>query len=75
MKQWRLQFPVKIMSRLLNVSRSGFYTWLKREPSLRAQEDERLKVAIKAAHKRTRESYSVRCPVNGLLPKSAFTSD
>src|SRR6266702_4796127 len=60
MKQWRLQFPVNIMSRLFNVSRSGFYTWLKREPSCRAQEDERLKVAIKAAHKRTRESYSAR---------------
>ena len=60
MKQWRLQFPVKIMSRLFEVSRSGFYTWLKREPSRRVQEDERLKVAIKAAHKRTRESYSAR---------------
>ncbi len=60
MKQWRLRFPVKMMSRLLGVSRSGFYSWLKREPSRRAKEDERLKVAIKAAHKRTRESYSAR---------------
>jgi len=60
MKQWRLQFPVKVMCRVLNVSRSGFYTWLQRKPSRRAQEDERLKVAIKAAHKRTRESYSAR---------------
>jgi putative transposase len=60
MKQWRLRFPVKIMSRLFGVSRSGFYSWLKREPSQRAKEDERLKVAIKAAHKRTRESYSAR---------------
>jgi putative transposase len=60
MKQWRLHFPVKIMSRLFEVSRSGFYTWLKREPSRRALEDERLKVAIKAAHKRTRESYGAR---------------
>jgi|GEM_PF-1293158 len=60
MKQWRLYFPIKVMSRLFGVSRSGFYTWLKREPSRRAKEDELLKVAIKAAHKRTRESYSVR---------------
>ena len=60
MKEWRLHFPVKIMSRVFNVSRSGFYTWLKREPSRRAQEDELLKVAIKAAHKRTRESYGAR---------------
>jgi len=60
MKEWRLHFPVKTMSRAFDVSRSGFYTWLKRKPSRRAQEDERLKVAIKAAHKRTRESYSAR---------------
>ena len=60
MKQWRLQFPVTIMCRVFSVSRSGFYTWLKRKPSRRAQDDERLKVAIKAAHKRTRESYSAK---------------
>jgi len=60
MKKWRLQFPVTVMSRVLNISRSGFYNWLKRKPSRRDQEDERLKVAIKAAHKRTRESYSAR---------------
>lgn len=60
MKKWRFRYPVTIMSRVLNVSRSGFYAWLQRKPSRRAQEDERLKVAIKAAHKRTRESYSAR---------------
>jgi transposase InsO family protein len=60
MKKWRFRYPVTIMSRVLNVSRSGFYAWLQRKPSHRAQEDERLKVAIKTAHKRTRESYSAR---------------
>jgi len=60
MKQWQLHFPVKVMSQLFSVSRSGFYAWLGRKPSQRAQEDERLKVAIKAAHKRTRETYGVR---------------
>ena len=60
MKEWRLHFSVKIMSRLFEVSRSGFYAWLDRPPSRRAQEDERLKVAIKAAHKKTRETYSAR---------------
>ena len=60
MKQWRLDFPTKTMCRVFRVSRSGYYTWLKRKPSRRTQEDERLKVAIKAAHKKTRESYSAR---------------
>lgn len=60
MKQWRLHFPITTMSQLFSVSRSGFYTWVKRKPSRCSQEDERLKVAIKASHKRTRESYSAR---------------
>jgi putative transposase len=60
MKQWRLHFPIEGMSRLLKVSRSGYYDWLKRKPSFRAQADERLKVAIKAAHKHARETYGAR---------------
>jgi putative transposase len=60
MKQWRHHFPVELMSRLFDVSRSGFYEWLQRPPSPRAQEDERLKVAIGAAHRRTRETYGAR---------------
>lgn len=60
MKQWREQFPVKVMSRLFDVSRSGFYVWLKRSPSARQQEDERLKVAIKAPHVRSRETCGAR---------------
>ena len=57
MKQWRLEYPVEAMARILEVSRSGFYAWLERPPSARALEDERLKVAISAAHVKTRESY------------------
>jgi putative transposase len=60
MKQWRLQFPILAMCRVLKVSRSGYYAWLDTTPSPRAQENERLKVAIKAAHKRTRETYGAR---------------
>jgi len=60
MKVWRLQFPVKVMSRVFEVSRSGYYDWLNRTPSARAQENERLKVAIRVAHARTRESYGAR---------------
>ena len=60
MKRWRTQFPVEVMSRLLGVSRSGFYAWLRRPPSRRAHENERLKVAIGAAHRRSRETYGIR---------------
>jgi putative transposase len=57
MRQWRLEFPVQAMARVLGVSRSGFYAWLDRPPSPRALEDGRLKVAIAAAHEKTRQTY------------------
>jgi len=52
----RLQYPVPLMSSVLEVTRSGYYAWLRRSPSKHTQEDARLKLEIKAAHKRTRES-------------------
>lgn len=60
MKQWRLEYPVEVMARVLDVSRSGFYAWLGRPPSARALEDERLKVAITATHAKTRETYGTK---------------
>jgi transposase InsO family protein len=60
MKSVRLIYPVGLLCRVLKVSRSGFYAWLDRAPSQRAQDDERLKVAITAAHVQTRETYGVR---------------
>ena len=56
MKDMRLQYPVPLMSSVLEVTRSGYYAWLRRSPSKHTQEDARLKLEIKAAHKRTRES-------------------
>jgi len=52
----RLQYPVPLMSSVLEVTRSGYYAWLRRSPSKHTQEDARLKLEIRAAHKRTRES-------------------
>jgi len=60
MNTLRLEFPIAALCRALDVSRGSFYAWRKRPPSAHQQEDERLKVAIRAAHKRTRESYGSR---------------
>jgi putative transposase len=57
MKSLRLDYPMGLLCRAFGVSRSGFYAWLNRAPSPRVQEDERLKVAIKAVHVQTRETY------------------
>ena len=51
------QYPLVLLCRVLNVSRSGYYAWRIRRPSTRAQENARLEVAIQAAHVRTRQTY------------------
>jgi putative transposase len=56
MKEMRLQYPVPLMSRVFDVSASGYYAWIERPPSKRAREEARLEVEIKAAHKRTRQT-------------------
>lgn len=57
MSTLRPHYPVALMCRVLEVSRSGYHAFLSRAPSKRAQENARLEVAIHAAHTRTRESY------------------
>ncbi|TAN40688.1 MAG: IS3 family transposase [Nitrospirae bacterium] len=57
MRDMRLQYPIPVMSRVLSVSTSGYYAWLKRPLSKRAKEEARLEVEIIAAHNRTRQTY------------------
>ena len=60
MKQWRNQYPVKRLCRILAVSRCGFYAWQKRPPCRRTLENERLRVEIRAVHAKTRWTYSAK---------------
>jgi len=53
----RDQYPLALLCRVLEVSRSGYYAWRHRRLSTRAQENARLEVAIQAAHVRTRHTY------------------
>ncbi len=57
MKELRLEYPVPLMRRIMSVSASGYYAWVDRPLSKRAQEEMRLELEIKAAHKRTRQTY------------------
>jgi len=57
MKTHRKAFPLELMCRVFEVSKSGYHAWLKRKPSKRSQENARLEVAIRAAHTRSRETY------------------
>jgi transposase InsO family protein len=53
-------YPVAALCRALEVSRSGYYAWCDRPPSQRSRADERLRVAIRAAHKASRQTYGTR---------------
>ena len=57
MRQMRLDYPVPHLSRMLRVSASGYYCWVDRPLSKRGREELRLELEIRAAHRRTRQTY------------------
>ncbi len=50
-------YPMRILCRVLRVSRSGYYAWCHRKPSSRQLEDERLRPKIVEAFKTGRGTY------------------
>ena len=52
----RQHYPAAALCRLLGVSESGYHAWRKRPPSVRARQEARLEMEIRAAHQRTRET-------------------
>jgi putative transposase len=57
MKEQRLNYPVPLLGRMLSVSASGYYAWVDRPLSPRAWEEIRLELEIRAAGRRTRQTY------------------
>ena len=57
MNELRLKYPVRMMRRIMNVSANGYYAWVDRPLSKRAQEEVRLELEIMAAHQRNRQTY------------------
>ena len=55
--QHRGAFPMGLMCRVLEVTRSGFYAWHGRAVSARHRADRPLQVAIAASHRRSRGTY------------------
>jgi transposase InsO family protein len=56
-KEHRRCWPVEVICRVLKVSRSGFYAWLRRPPSSRQIRRAALIEKIKAVHQENRELY------------------
>jgi putative transposase len=56
-KAYQEQYSITTMCRVLEVSTSGYYAWLKRSPSRRTQEDQALMREIKRIHNRSKGTY------------------
>lgn len=54
------QFPINRLCAALQVTRSGYYAWLTRPVSARAQEDTRLLEKMTAIHHKSRQTYGHR---------------
>ena len=57
MSDHQVDYPIASMCRLLGVSSSGYYAWMKRRPSRRAEADAALLAEIRAAHAISRGTY------------------
>lgn len=55
--QYRSEYPLRLMCRVLAVSPAGFYAWQHRAPSARQQADTRLGVAVAAVHRHSQGTY------------------
>lgn len=53
----KADYEVAMLCRVLDVSRSGYYAWCGRPPSLRQQEDERLASVVQAAFQESGKAY------------------
>lgn len=60
MSRHRRHYPLRRMCHLLEVSASGYYDFLGRGPSSRSAQRVLHETAVRAAHVKTRQTYSVR---------------
>ena len=57
MKENAYQFPIKKMAKIFNVSRAGYYAYLKRPLSSREEENKQLLLEIRKAYEENRKLY------------------
>ncbi len=57
MQNHKSEFKLERMSKVFNVSSSGYYKFIARKPSLREQEENRLLGRIRSSHETSRKTY------------------
>ena len=58
--QQRDDYPRKLLCRVLNVSRSGYYAWRQREPSMTARRRQQIGQAAQESHGNSHGTYGYR---------------
>jgi putative transposase len=53
----RVSYPVRMLCRIVGVAVSGFYAWLRRDPSRRQEDDRRVSKRIAAIFSGSRQTY------------------
>ena len=53
----KVRFPVRVLCRVLAVTRSGYYAWRTRPPCARATADAHLTIQLRVAHAESRQTY------------------
>jgi transposase InsO family protein len=66
--------PISGMCSLLGVTRSGFYAWRSRPPSVHARQDDRLRVLVRESHERSKKRYGSPRVHRELLKKGEHVS-
>ncbi len=58
--KYRGIWPVRLLCETLDVSRSGYYAWASRAPSLRARSDERVGALVRTSFLSSDRTYGAR---------------
>jgi transposase InsO family protein len=53
----KANYPISALCSCLGVSRTGYYAWRSRAPSIHARTDKRLRLLVREAHERSRKTY------------------
>ena len=73
-RELRFAYCIALLCRVLEVTTSGYYAWFKRPLTLRQREEMRLELEIRAAHKRTRQTYGPERLQRDLADNGVFVS-
>lgn len=74
MQDHKDEFNLERMSKVFNVSSSGYYKFIVRKPSLRKQEENRLLGRIRSSHENSRKTSALEF-IQNLIASEKFVQE